>query len=53
MDEEFDSLQDNKTWELASLPPRRKLVQSKWVYKTKISSDGTTTNYKVQLVAKG
>ena len=53
MDEEFDSLQDNKTWELVSLPPGRKLVQWKWVYKTKIASDGTTTKYKDRLVAKG
>ena len=53
MDEEFDSLQDNKTWELVSLPLGRKLVQCKWVYKTKISSNGTTTKYKARLVAKG
>ena len=53
MDDEFDSLQDNKTWELVSLPPGRKLVQCKWVYKTKITYDGTKTKYKAQLVAKG
>ena len=27
MDEEFNSLQKNATWELVSLPPGRKLVQ--------------------------
>ena len=27
MDEEFNSLQENATWELVSLPPGRKLVQ--------------------------
>ena len=53
MDEEFDSLQDTKTWELVSLPPGWELVQCKWVYKTKIASDGTTTIYKARLVAKG
>ena len=53
MAEEFDSLQDNKTSELVSLPPWRKLVQCKWVYKTKIASDGTTTKYKARFVAKG
>ena len=42
MDEEFNSLQKNATWELASLPPMRKLVQSKWVFQTKVFDDGTT-----------
>ena len=32
MDEEFNSLRKNATWELVSLPPGRKLVQCKWVY---------------------
>ena len=53
MDEEFDSLHDNKTWKLDSLPLGRKLVQCRWVYKTKIASNGTKTKYKAQLVAKG
>ena len=35
MDEEIDSLHENKTWELVFLPPGRKFVQYKWVYKTK------------------
>ena len=34
MDEEFNSLLKNATWELVSLPPGRKLVQCKWVYQT-------------------
>ena len=53
MDEEFDSLHDNQTWELVPLTPRRKLVQCKWIYKTKIAVDGTTTKYKAWLVEKG
>ena len=32
MDEEMNSLQNNTTWELVSLPPGRKLVQCKWVF---------------------
>ena len=35
------------------MPLGRKLVQCKWVYKTKIASYGTTTKYKALLVAKG
>ena len=28
-------------------------IQCKWVYKTKIASDGTTTKYQARLVEKG
>ena len=35
MDEEFDLLHDNQTWELVSLPLGRKMVQCKWIYKKK------------------
>ena len=42
MDEEMDSLLKNTTWELVSLPPRRKLVQCKWVFWNKVVVDGST-----------
>ena len=41
MKEEFNSLHKN-TWELVDLPPRRKLVKCKWVFKTKFIADGST-----------
>ena len=41
MHEEFNSLRKNATWELVSLPPGRKLVQCKWVYRTKVVENGT------------
>ena len=53
MDEEFDFLHDNQTRELVPLPSGRKLLQCKWIYKTKIAVDGTTTKYMARLVAKG
>ena len=49
--EEFISLQKRNTWELVDLPPRRKLVQCKWVYKTKFDVDGSPLKYKARLVA--
>ena len=53
MDEEMNSLQKNTTWELVSLPLGRKLVQCKWVFRTKVSADGRTCKYKARLVEKG
>ena len=40
MQAEFKSLQDNETWQLVPLPSKRKLVQCKWVYRTKVDVDG-------------
>ena len=53
MKEEFSSLQKNNTWELVDLPPRRKLVQCKWVFKTKFAADGSPLKYNEILVSKG
>ena len=53
MKEEFSSLHKNTTWELVDLPPGRKLVQCKWVFKTKFAADGSPLKYKEILVAKG
>ena len=53
MKEEFSSLQKRNTWELVDFPPGRKLVQWKWVYKTKFAADGSPLKYKARLVAKG
>ena len=40
MQKEFRSLKDNETWELVLLLSKRKLVQCKWVYRTKMDDDG-------------
>ena len=45
---EIDALARNGTWELMDLPPSRKAVKSKWVFKLK--ADG---RYRARLVAKG
>ena len=49
----ISSLQKNNTWELVDLPPGRKLVKSKWVFKTNFSAGGSPLKYKAILVAKG
>ena len=53
MIEEFNSLQENNTWKLTELPPNRKPIQCKWVFKTKRDADGRIVRYKARLVAKG
>jgi transposase InsO family protein len=45
---EIDALHKNDTWELTNLPPGRKSIKSKWVFKLK--ADG---RYRARLVAKG
>jgi hypothetical protein len=35
------------------LPPDRKTIDTKWVYKVKVNADGTGDRYKARLVAKG
>ncbi|GKD74351.1 retrovirus-related pol polyprotein from transposon TNT 1-94, partial [Tanacetum coccineum] len=40
MDLELKALDDNGTWELTSLPARKKAIGSHWIYKTKLKADG-------------
>ncbi|UYV67827.1 hypothetical protein LAZ67_5002157 [Cordylochernes scorpioides] len=53
MEEEFDSLIKNKTWELVDPPKNRNIIGTKWVFKTKCNSDGSVERHKARLVAKG
>jgi len=53
MKQEYEALMNNKTWDLVSLPPNRKAVGCKWVFRVKENADGTVTKYKARLVAKG
>ena len=50
---EYDSLITNKTWKLVDLPPGRKAIGCKWVFKIKYDSSGKLERYKARLVAKG
>ena len=51
--EVIHSIEKNNTWELTSLPPRKKDIGVKWVYKTKYKPDGEVDRYKARLVVKG
>lgn len=44
---------ENKMWKLVELPPGRKAVGCKWVFKLKHAGYGTVERFKARLVAKG
>jgi len=51
--EELKSIDDNHVYEWADLPPGRKLVTSKFVFRVKRKADGSIDRYKARLVARG
>eukprot|EP00253_Pinus_taeda_P027706 PITA_27706 len=53
IEEEYNSLLENQTWDLVPLPLGRKIVRCKWVYRTKSAADMQITRQKARLVAKG
>ncbi|KAL4366882.1 hypothetical protein GQ457_05G017780 [Hibiscus cannabinus] len=53
MKEEIIALENNHTWDLVSLPPGKQTIGCKWVFRTKLKSDGSLERYKARLVAKG
>ncbi len=52
-DVEFQALLDNETWELVPLPPGRKAIGCRWVFRIKRDEDGNVLRYKARLVAQG
>lgn len=53
MECEYKALLENKTWELVDLPPDRKKIDCKWIFKTKRDASGQTIRHKARLVVKG
>ncbi|KAL4296927.1 hypothetical protein GQ457_12G004040 [Hibiscus cannabinus] len=52
MREEIEALERNHTWDLVLLPSGKQTIGCKWVYKTKLKSDGSLERYKARLVGK-
>nr|XP_040258918.1 formin-2-like [Aegilops tauschii subsp. strangulata] len=46
MQEEFDALQRNRTWQLVPRPPRANIISGKWVFRHKTRPDGSLERYK-------
>lgn len=53
MKEELATLEQNQTWDLVLRVPGMNVIGSRWVFKTKLNSDGSIDKFKGRLVAKG
>ena len=52
MQEELNMIEKNNTWELVDRPTHKKAIGVKWVYRTKLNSDGSVNKHKARLVVK-
>ncbi|KRX74502.1 Retrovirus-related Pol polyprotein from transposon TNT 1-94 [Trichinella sp. T6] len=52
INEELASHRENQSWEPAILPPQKKAIKNKWIFKTKYKEDETIERRKARLVAK-
>jgi hypothetical protein len=53
MDEEFDQIEKNNTWELVPRPKNHNVIGRKLVFLNKLKKDGKVTRNKEMLVFKG
>ena len=56
MDKEMSQLADMDVFDLLdlkNLPPNKKLIRGRWVYKIKLNADGSISKYKSRWVVKG
>ncbi|XP_074287645.1 uncharacterized protein LOC141612793 [Silene latifolia] len=53
MDDEFNALISNKTWELVPRPPNVNVIRPMWIFRHKYRSDGSFERHKARLVGDG
>src|SRR5438445_3471354 len=53
MQEEFQALKKNDTWDIVSLPPEKRAVRFKLIFTVKQTPEGKVDRYKARLVTKG
>jgi len=50
---EIQSLEENETWTTVDLPPGKKALTSRWIFRLKKDMFGAITKYKARLVIRG
>jgi hypothetical protein len=53
MVEKYDSIVRNDVWDVVPRPVGKSVVTSRWLYKTKITADGSVEKHKAPFVARG
>ena len=53
MNEEYESIIKNNTWDLVKLPNDKQPIGCRWLFKLKLKVDGSIDKHKARLVAKG
>jgi hypothetical protein len=53
MEEEYAALLANHTWDLVPCPPGTTVVTGKWLFRHKLTSDGSLDRYKARWVLRG
>ena len=53
MDDEYNALIKNKTWELVPRPLDVNIIRSMWIFRHKEKSDGSFERHKARLVGDG
>ncbi|GAA0175545.1 hypothetical protein LIER_41935 [Lithospermum erythrorhizon] len=53
MDDEYDALIKNKTWDLVPRPPNVNVIRYMWIFRHKEHSDGSFERHKVSLIGDG
>lgn len=50
---ELEASEQNHIWSIVPLPPNKKVVGCKWIFRIKYKADDSIERYKGKLVAKG
>lgn len=53
MEQELTTLELNETWTMVDLPPKKRMIYHKWIYKDKFKIGGMIEQAKAYLVANG